>query len=70
MLREVRKDPPLWVVGLVEAIAGRFVCRAVGRAERMVPDSELCPIVAYSPEARSENPSLPLGIYVEDGVMF
>ncbi len=26
--------------------------------------------VAYSPDARSENPSLPLGIYVEDGVMF
>jgi hypothetical protein len=26
--------------------------------------------VAYSPDAKSENPSLPLGIYVEDGVMF
>lgn len=26
--------------------------------------------VAYSPDARSENPGLPLGIYVEDGVMF
>jgi Omp85 superfamily domain len=26
--------------------------------------------VAYSPDAASENPSLPLGIYVEDGVMF
>lgn len=26
--------------------------------------------VAYSPDAVSENPSLPLGIYVEDGVMF
>jgi hypothetical protein len=26
--------------------------------------------VAYSPDATSENPSLPLGIYVEDGVMF
>jgi hypothetical protein len=25
---------------------------------------------AYSPDAASENPSLPLGIYVEDGVMF
>jgi outer membrane protein assembly factor BamA len=25
---------------------------------------------AYSPDAVSENPSLPLGIYVEDGVMF
>ena len=26
--------------------------------------------VAYSPDAASENPSLPLGFYVEDGVMF
>ncbi|HTB76547.1 MAG TPA: BamA/TamA family outer membrane protein [Polyangiaceae bacterium] len=26
--------------------------------------------VAYSPDAASENPNLPLGIYVEDGVMF
>jgi outer membrane protein assembly factor BamA len=26
--------------------------------------------VAYSPDAASENPSLPLGVYVEDGVMF
>jgi Omp85 superfamily domain len=26
--------------------------------------------VAYSPDAASENPHLPLGIYVEDGVMF
>jgi hypothetical protein len=26
--------------------------------------------VAYSPDASSENPNLPLGIYVEDGVMF
>ena len=26
--------------------------------------------VAYSPDATSENPNLPLGIYVEDGVMF
>ncbi len=26
--------------------------------------------VAYSPDAKSENPTLPLGIYVEDGVMF
>ncbi|HYQ04456.1 MAG TPA: BamA/TamA family outer membrane protein [Polyangiaceae bacterium] len=26
--------------------------------------------VAYSPDARSGNPGLPLGIYVEDGVMF
>ena len=26
--------------------------------------------IAYSPDARSENPGLPLGIYVEDGVMF
>jgi len=26
--------------------------------------------VAYSPDARSENPGLPLGIYIEDGVMF
>lgn len=26
--------------------------------------------VAYSPDAVSENPNLPLGIYVEDGVMF
>ncbi len=26
--------------------------------------------VAYSPDASSENPGLPLGIYVEDGVMF
>ena len=26
--------------------------------------------VAYSPDAVSENPSLPIGIYVEDGVMF
>jgi hypothetical protein len=26
--------------------------------------------LAYSPDARSENPGLPLGIYVEDGVMF
>lgn len=26
--------------------------------------------VAYSPDAASQNPSLPLGIYVEDGVMF
>jgi len=25
---------------------------------------------AYSPDAVSENPSLPLGIYVEDGTMF
>ena len=25
---------------------------------------------AYSPDATSENPGLPLGIYVEDGVMF
>ena len=25
---------------------------------------------AYSPDARAENPSLPIGIYVEDGVMF
>ncbi len=26
--------------------------------------------VAYSPDAAAENPNLPLGIYVEDGVMF
>ena len=26
--------------------------------------------VAYSPDAQSENPGFPLGIYVEDGVMF
>ena len=26
--------------------------------------------VAYSPDAISENPGLPIGIYVEDGVMF
>ncbi len=26
--------------------------------------------VAYSPDAKAENPGLPLGIYVEDGVMF
>ncbi|HWZ89876.1 MAG TPA: BamA/TamA family outer membrane protein [Polyangiaceae bacterium] len=26
--------------------------------------------VAYSPDAKSENPGFPLGIYVEDGVMF
>ena len=26
--------------------------------------------VAYSPDAASENPGFPLGIYVEDGVMF
>jgi outer membrane protein assembly factor BamA len=26
--------------------------------------------VAYSPDAVAENPSLPLGIYVQDGVMF
>jgi hypothetical protein len=26
--------------------------------------------IAYSPDAKSENPGLPLGIYVEDGVMF
>jgi hypothetical protein len=25
---------------------------------------------AYSPDAASENPSFPLGVYVEDGVMF
>jgi hypothetical protein len=25
---------------------------------------------SYSPDAVSENPSLPLGIYVNDGVMF
>jgi hypothetical protein len=25
---------------------------------------------AYSPDAVAENPSLPLGIYVEDGTMF
>jgi hypothetical protein len=26
--------------------------------------------IAYSPDARSENPGFPLGVYVEDGVMF
>jgi hypothetical protein len=26
--------------------------------------------VAYSPDAEAENPGFPLGIYVEDGVMF
>jgi hypothetical protein len=25
---------------------------------------------AYSPDAVSENPTLPVGIYVEDGTMF